>query len=171
DGAWRSPCPVRFSSRLDVLGGALVRRGRSSSATRRLTALASRDSRFFARELVRGSFLVSGASALCRDRALRLRIHRREPAWCLATDTSRVSRFHSAVRSPSRERSAVTLDVAYAPCHDATVSGHCAGGTCFHSCCAAATSAPLVHSVSPVISIVCHYRSPAAISSLVAAAA
>jgi hypothetical protein len=84
---------------------------------------------------VRRSFLVRRASAFRRDRALCLRVHRRKSARCLA-DVARTARFSSTV---------------VAPAHSAASAAD------------AAAPAPLVHPFVLVVSLVCHYRSPAAI--------
>jgi hypothetical protein len=46
---------------------------------------------------VGSSFLVSCASALGGDRALRLRIHCRESTWSFATHTTGATRIRSAI--------------------------------------------------------------------------
>ena len=61
---------------------------RPATAAGCFTTFSSRDSGLFAREFVRGSFLVGGAPTFRRDCSLRLRIHRRESAGSLATHTA-----------------------------------------------------------------------------------
>jgi len=118
--------------RLDRLGVTTARR--SATAARCFATLSPRDARLFAREFVRGSFLVCRASALGSDCALRLRIHCRKSAWRLATDTTGISRVRSAVVSISAR--------AYASSARSIVS------------------ASLVHSFPLVVGLVRHYRSP-----------
>jgi hypothetical protein len=96
------------------------------------------------------SFLVRGAPAFCRDRALRLRIHCRESARSLPTHRSSAASIHSTFTS----RSACSARSAQAAA--ATYTG---------------ASAPLVHSSLLGVSLVCHYQSPAAISELIRDAA
>ena len=111
---------------------------RPATATGCLTALSSRDSGLFAGEFVRGPFLVGGPSTFRSDCALRLRIHRRESAWSLATRAT-----GAWLRFAPNSRSA----------HDSVDS--------FAR--SAATSAPLIHPDLLVVGMVCHYQSPAAI--------
>jgi len=85
---------------------------------------------------VGGSFLVRRASAFRGDRALGLRIHRRKSTRCLSDGP----------------------DIAQFP---ATVSSSFAGSFAY-----SADSAPLVQSSALVVSLVCHYPSPAAIFEL-----
>jgi len=87
--------PYRLG-RLDVT---TARRVGSSSTARCFATLPSRNSRLFAREFVRRSFLVCRASTLGSDCALRLRIHCRKSAWRLATDAAGASRVCSDFRS------------------------------------------------------------------------
>lgn len=176
DGAWRNTMPRSISSRLDVLSGTLVRRGGATAATGCFTAFSSRDSRFFAGEFVRGSFLVRGASTLCGDRTLRLGIHRCESARSLPTHGAGVSYIRWRTAACVCERAAVSADSAIvAGCitdvsTDATIvatrsADVSADRSAPEITGAAASSAPLVHSISLVVSSVYHYRSPAAISS------
>jgi len=101
--------------------------------------LSSRDSGLFAREFVRGSFLVGGAPTFRRDCALRLRIHCRESAGSLATHTACIACLRSALSSRPADRS--TASASYS----------------------AAANASVFHPVPFVVCLVCHYRSPAAI--------
>jgi hypothetical protein len=121
--------------RLGRLGVTTARCVGSASAPGCFATLSSRDARLFARELVRGSFLVCRASALGSDCALRLGIHCRKSAWRLATDTTRISRVRSAVVSISA--CATTASTARS-----------------------VASASLVHSFPLVVGLVRHYRSP-----------
>jgi len=102
-----------------------------ASAARCFATFSSRNARLFAGEFVRSPLLVGCASALRRNRALGLGIHRRETARRLTTDTAGVSRVRravvsAAVRSASRS----------------------------------AASASLVHPIPLVVRLVRHYRSP-----------
>jgi hypothetical protein len=124
--------------RLVRLGVTTARR--SATAARCFATLPPRDARLFAREFVRGSFLVCRASALGSDCALRLWIHCRKSAGRLATDTTGISRVRSAVVSISARADA--------------------------SSARSIVSASLVHSFPLVVGLVRHYRSPAAIFEL-----
>jgi hypothetical protein len=112
--------------------GVTTARG-SATAARCFATLSSRDARLFARKFVRGSFLVCRASTLGSDCALRLRIHCRESAWRLATDTTGISRVRSAVVSISARADSSARSIV---------------------------SASLVHSFPLVVGLVRHYRSP-----------
>jgi hypothetical protein len=116
----------------------VARFARPATAAGCFTTLSSRDSGLFAREFVRGSFLVGGAPTFRRDCALRLRIHRRESAGSLATHTAGIACLRSALSSRPADRS--------------TAASH-----------SAAAHASFVHPVPFVVGLVCHYPSPAAI--------
>jgi hypothetical protein len=118
------------------LSSAFVRRVRSPSAARCFSPFSSCDSCLFAREFVRRSFLVRGAATLCRDCALRLRIHCRESAWCLATDATGAARVRCLIISTSAHRASVSAHRSARP-----------------------PSAPLVHSALLGVRLVCHYPS------------
>jgi hypothetical protein len=100
---------------------------RPATAAGCFTTFSSRDSGLFAREFVRGSFLVGGAPTLGSDCALRLGIHCRESAGSLSTRTA-CTTFRSALSSVHRATSASII-----------------------------SSDPLVHHVLSVVSLVCHY--------------
>jgi hypothetical protein len=125
--------PRSIPSRLGRSAVALVCSARSPSTARCFAALSSSHARLFTGEFVRRSFLVCRSSAFRRDRALRLRVHRRKSARCLA-DVARTTRF----------------SIVVAPAHSAASTS-------------AAASAPLVDPFVLVVTLVCHYRSPAAI--------
>jgi hypothetical protein len=116
----------------------IARFARPATAAGCLATFSSRDSGLFAREFVRGSFLVGGAPTFRRDCALRLRIHRRESAWSLPTHTAGIPCLHSALSSRPANRSTASAS---------------------HS---AIAHASLVHPVPFVVGLVCHYPSPAA---------
>jgi len=116
---------------------AVVSSARPATAAGCFTAFSSRDSGLFAREFVRGSFLVGGPPTLRSDCALRLGIHRRESAGSLATHTVRTPRLHLALDSRSAHGSVARSDTA--------------------------TSASLVHPIPLVVGLVCHYKSPTVI--------
>jgi hypothetical protein len=109
---------------------------RPSPTARCFSAFSSRNPRFLTGEFVCGSFLVRGTSTFRRDGALCLRVHRRKSAGCLA-DVARVTRFSSTV---------------VAPAHSTASNSD--------------SAAPLVHPAVLVVSLVCHYWSPAGIFEL-----
>jgi hypothetical protein len=111
-------------------------RSASPSTTRCISTFSSRDPRLFTREFVRGSFLVRRASTLRRDRALCLRVHCSKSTGSLA-NVARITRFSSTVVAAAQS----------------TASNSIASGS-------------LVHSFVLVVSLVCHYRSPAGILEL-----
>ena len=111
---------------------------RPATAAGCFATLSSRNSGLFAREFVRGSFLVGGAPTFRRDCSLRLRIHRRESAGSLATHTASTACLRSALSSRPADRSTASAS---------------------HS---AAAHASFVHPVPFVVGLVCHYQSPAA---------
>lgn len=135
DGARLSPCPRSLPPRLSRSAAALIWSARSSPTAGCFSAFSSRDPRLFTREFVRRSFLVCRASTFRRDGALCLRVHCRKSARCLA-DVARTTRFSSTV---------------VAPAHSTACTSN------------SAASASLVHPFVLVVSLVCHYRSPAAI--------
>ena len=137
--------PRSLPSRLGRLAAAMARSARSSSATGCFSAFSSGDARLFTGEFVRRSLLVCCASTFRRDRALRLRVHRRKSARCLA-NVARATRFCSAVVAPAHSTASTATSDSSA-------------------------SAPLVHPLILVVPLVCHYRSPAAIFELNDAAA
>jgi hypothetical protein len=137
--------PRSLPSRLGRSVAALARSAWSSSAARCFSTFSSRDARLFTSEFVRGSLLVRCASALRRDRALCLRVHRCKSTRSLANITG-APRFSTTV---------------IAPAHAATST----------STSGSAASASLVHPLLLVVPLVCHYRSPAAIFELNDAAA
>jgi hypothetical protein len=116
----------------------VARFARPATAAGCLATFSSRDSGLFAREFVRGSFLVGGAPTFRRDCPLRLRIHRRESAGSLPTHTAGIPCLHSALSSRPANRSTASAS---------------------HS---AAAHASFVHPVPFVVGLVCHYPSPAA---------
>ena len=122
--------PLSILSGVGCLGVGVARGGGPSPSAGCFTTFPSGDARLFTREFVRRPFLMRRTSTLGGDCALRLRIHGRESARCLATDTARSSRIHSAVVS-------------------ASASPSCS-----------ARSASLVHSFPLGIGLVRHYRSP-----------
>ena len=126
----------------------IARRTRAAPAPRCFSAFSSRNPRFLAREFVRGSFLVRGASAFGGDCALRLRIHRGEATRGFAGHGADVAGIHTAVISVAAHRSITSAQRG-------AVSRRHSG--------AATSSAPLVHSFPWVGCIVWHYPSPAEI--------
>ena len=149
-GAEKSPRLVSFSavparSAISVGGRVLS----IAPATRSFAALATSDPRFLTGEFVGSAFLVSGASTFGGNRALRLRIHRRESTRSFSAHATTAACIRSAVVPTSVIR-------ASAPRQCAVVSHGTVG----------AASAPLVHSFPLVVSLICHYPSPAANSSV-----
>jgi hypothetical protein len=124
--------PLSSLSQPGRLATAGIRRAGPAPPARCFAALPPGNARLFTGEFVRGSFLVRRASALGRDCALCLRIHRGKSAWRLSADAARASRFGSAVIS------------AYARSASASST----------------RSASLVHSIPLVVGLVRHYRSP-----------
>ena len=130
-----SPRPVRLRPGVGRLAVTSARRARPSSAARCFTTLSSRNTRLFTREFVSRSFLVCCAPTLGGDCALRLRIHCRESARRLTTDTASASRFRSAVVSVTARSAAASASRSI-------------------------VSASLVHSFPLVVGLVRHYRPP-----------
>jgi hypothetical protein len=128
-------------------GSAFVLSARPATAAGCFTTFSSRYSCLFAREFVRGSFLVGGTPTLGSDRALRLGIHRRESARSLSTRAARIPRLHSAVSSRAAYGGAISAPRSVA------------------------ASASLVHHIPVVVGLVCHYPSPPQIFELARAAA
>ena len=122
-----SSCPGLV--RLSVVA---VGRARPASPAGGFAALSSGNARFLTGELVCRSLLVRRASALGRDCALGLWVHRGKAAGRLSTHSALGSRVGSAIVS---------------------ASARCASAS-------SARSASLVHAIPLVVGLVRHYRSP-----------